>query len=208
MIENAFNTTLQKYVEKARETAAKIKELGLSPLEVLKEQFEEQLVQLDADLIASGVNDLFGSVAQAVASGGNVLGAAAQSLLKTFGQFLTKYGTLLITYGKLTAAKGKLDIASKLGGPPAIAAGLAAIKIGIAATAAGAAISALASSGLFGAGGAGGVSSSGGGSTSVQSPSFAPSEQVVVFRIAGQDLVGVLENYDRANNRVSGSRVR
>ena len=183
-------------------------EAWIQRLQEAKEDLNEGINELFVDTIAGGVSDLVGSVTSAIANGENVFAAAGQSLLKTFSKFLTQYGTQLITYGKLTVAKGNLDIAARAGGPFAVAAGLAAIKVGIAAAAAGAALGALANSGLFGAGGAGGVSATGGGSTSVQAPSFAPSEQVVVFEIAGEKLIGVLDNTYSRNNRLSGSTVR
>ncbi len=209
---NTGSLKYQKYINRLaqsqRDANRQIKDEDENPWITLRNQALEGLQDLGIDTIAGGITDLFGSVASAIADGGNVFQAAGASLLKTFSKFLTAYGTQLITYGKLTVAKGKLDIAAAVGGPFAVAAGLAAIKVGIAAAAAGAALGALANSGLFGAGGAGGVSATGGGSTSVQAPSFAPSEQVVVFEIAGDKLIGVLDNTYSRNNRLSGSTVR
>ncbi len=67
-------------------------------------------------------------------------------------------------------------------------------------------ISATAASG--GGGGGGASASSGGGASGGDSRSFSrveQAEQVVVFKISGQNLIGVLRNASEQNARIAGA---
>ena len=117
---------------------------------------------------------------------------------------------MLIKYGTLAVAKGKLDTAIAIGGPTAIAAGIAAIAVGAALKIAGAALGSAASKGFGGSSSYSGSTSS---ATGGSGGSYTSSSTVyqnggfngeVVFRISGNDLVGVLSRQQDKNTRLGG----
>lgn len=181
------------------------------------------LKQFDADvysLVTGSIADTFGQlgtvIGDALATGGNVLNAIGSTLLQGLGKFISEMGGLLIQYGTMAVIKGKLDTAIAVGGPVAIAAGLGAIAVGVALKAIGGAIAAKAKGGAGGGAVAGGGTGQRGGVSSgadVSSPtssvssggSFSNSGGTVVFEIAGQKLIGVLNNTTQANLRLGGS---
>lgn len=95
------------------------------------DKLNESIDALVKATISSGLGDLFMSVGEAFASGANVFEAAGDSILKTFGGFLSKFGDLLIEYGAAALIKAKLDLTAFIPGagiftaPAAIAAGIA-----------------------------------------------------------------------------------
>jgi len=169
----------------------------------LVQAFSDDVSSLVSGSIVDTFNNLGNAIGTALATGGNVFEAIGQSLLQSLGNFLSDMGSLLIKYGTLAVVKGKLDLAIATGGPVSIGAGIAAIAVGVALKAVGGAISSRAQGGSrastsSGAGAnnqsfsSGGFSSASGGGT-------------VVFEIAGQKLIGVLNNTLGANKRLGGS---
>lgn len=161
------------------------------------------------DLIKGNVTDAFidlgYTIGETLATGGNVLKAVGQSILKSFGKFLGQFGEQLIAYGVATLAFGQASLA--LTNPfTAIAAAPVAIAAGVALTAISGVIGSL---GKKGPGGGGGGSGAGGGSAA-QGSSFVGGAQGGLFDanrelngelvVRGQDLVYV---FGQANNRIN-----
>ena len=172
----------------------------------IQKEFEE----IAASSAVSTLQNLFGDIGKAIGEGGNVIAAIGNSLISSFGGFLSKMGDMLIKYGTLAVVKGKLDTAIAIGGPTSIAAGIAAIAVGAALKIAGAALGSAASKGFGGSSSYSGSTSS---ATGGSGGSYTSSSTVyqnggfngeVVFRISGNDLVGVLSRQQDKNIRLGG----
>jgi phage-related protein len=146
----------------------------------------------------SGIGDAIGN---ALATGTNVAQAIGQTLLKSMGSFLSSLGKQMIAFGTTALFFDKTKKSLFTGvGTPAAAAGL--IAAGIALSAIGSAIASSASSGGVGGGG-GGASQSYSQAGSTSSSSFsAQSGNEVVFRISGNDLLGVLRRAEGNEQRL------
>jgi len=170
---------------------------------LLVQAFSDDVSSLVSGSIVDTFNNLGNSIGQALATGGNVFQAIGQSLLQSLGNFLSDMGGLLIKYGTLAVVKGKLDLAIATGGPVSIGAGIAAIAVGVALKAVGGAIASRAQ------GGSRASTSSGSGannqSFSGSSFSSASGGGTVVFELAGQKLIGVLNNTLNGNKRLGGA---
>ena len=152
-----------------------------------------------SSMLGNALTDVFGSVADAMMNGDDMMAALGASLLGTLGGIMVQLGQMVIATGSaIEAVKAAL---SSLGGIGAIAAGVALIAIGS----------------LFKAG-AGKLSrsmGSGGGYSSAPSmnntsPSYGPSEYrgayqddfQVTFKIGTNELVGVLNTAEQRRNRI------
>ena len=172
-------------------------------------QFQEDLNSLlSAETLADGLSGIGEGIGQAISEGGNVIQAAGNAALGALGNFIAEMGKLLIKYGTLAVVKGTLDTAIAAGGPLSIAAGVAAIALGTALTAAGSALGNFASSG-GGSNVEGASVSAGGGTTTTFSGSGSGGDfnGRVVFEIAGDKLIGVLNNTSLGGLRVGDNEL-
>lgn len=166
------------------------------------------------DIINNSISNTFAGLGEAIGSamstGANVLQAAGSALLAGLGGVLTDMGKMAIQIG--VGMLGIKAALKTLNPYAAIAAGIALVALGSIFSSKSKALgSSMGSSG--GSGGSGG----GGGNiqtgASVSSPtssvssggSFSNSGGTVVFEIAGQKLIGVLNNTTQANLRLGGS---
>lgn len=181
-----------------------IQEADTSMLEFYQmiENFSRDVEGLVAGSIADTFTALGQSIGEAMANGGSVFGAIGQTLLKSVAKFVGDMGKLLVQYGTMAVLKGKLDIAIATGGVAAVGAGLAAIAAGVALTAISAAIGSRASGGIGGSGAVGTNSTTQPTSSTSSSTFMSENKPEVVFRISGQDLVGVLRRVQNNENRL------
>jgi hypothetical protein len=175
--------------------------------DLFKFQFLANLAELNEginNLISADLQNTFQNlgnvIGQGLAQGANVAQAIGQGLLASLGQFISKMGGLLIKYGLLAKAKGKLDLAIAAGGPASIVAGAAAIALGVALKAAGAAIGNAAQGGLTGGVGGTGGGTFGGSNISLSGGGNGGGR--VIFEIAGDKLIGVLNNSLNGNQSI------
>lgn len=176
----------------------------------MNKNFHILLANMIPEALSEGITNTFGAIGEAMANGGNILAAAGGAILGTLGQFLSMLGKEMVKLGVGAIGLGKLVQAIQkllIKNPAAV------IAIGAAAIAAGALLSATASNigggsssggGSFSSSTGGGGFSSGttGGNYSTSSNSFSGN---VVFRIAGQDLVGVLSRNLDKNIRLNAN---
>jgi TP901 family phage tail tape measure protein len=191
-------------IEPLREKMREIGDLVTAEMVYLK----QLMMDFDAEtreLIFSSIADTFSGLGEvignALAEGGNVLQAIGRSILNSMGQFLSSFGDQLIKYSiaALTFDRIKKSLFSGLGTPGAAAAGIAA---GVALKALGSAISAGQSGGI---GGGGATSSTPNVSSSSTFRSGATGGQnEFVFRIAGRDLVSVIDRNRQNTERIAG----
>jgi hypothetical protein len=165
--------------------------------------FNNAANELITNTISSTFSQLGEAIGSAIANGSDVLSAIGTTIIQAFAGFLSDMGDLLIKYGTLAVIKGKLDLAILSGGPVSIAAGIAAIAVGVALKAASGALGSFASSG-----GNRGSSGAGANNQSFSSSGFSSRGDgggTVVFEIAGQKLIGVLNNTLNSNKRLGGT---
>ncbi|SHH68738.1 tape measure domain-containing protein [Chryseobacterium oranimense] len=192
-----------RYIKEALK--AKGKEIADGATEIVK-NFNDEFKNLGQNSFASGLTNMFSSIGEAIANGGNVIGAVGNGLLKMFAGFLSDMGALLIKYGTLAIMKGTLDEIIKTGGYQAIAAGIAAIAVGAALSIAGSAIGSKANSNMSGSGGSVSTATGANYSGNTYSSNYTTggsSGGEVVFRLAGSDLVGVLNREIAKGNRLN-----
>ena len=156
--------------------------------------------------IGDTVTDMFSSIGEAIGSGGDVMAAMGQSLLKSLAGFLSNMGKMMAQYGGMLIAYGTAEKVLKFSADPVskIAAGAALLAIGGAMALVGGAIKGASSSG-----GGGSASGSAGGGSQSYSSSYSSGGGFgnggeVVFRISGNDLVGVLSRQQDKNTRLGG----
>lgn len=173
--------------------------------------FNENASAIIGGSIADTFASLGANIGDALATGGNVLQAAGSALLAGLGSVLVELGKMAIQTGVgILAVKMALK---SLNPYVAIAAGIGLVALGSMFSSKSKSLG-----GSMGSGGGAGASGGGGGGSfstgaDVSSPtssvsgggSFSNSGGTVVFEIAGQKLIGVLNNTTQGNLRLGGS---
>ena len=150
------------------------------------------------------IADSFASIGEAMTAGGNVMSSVGETILGGISSFLSSLGKQMIQYG--VAALAMAVLSKMLTNPiTAAPAAIAMIAAGAALSMIGGAIKGT----LTGGGTSGGTVPSGGGvSSQSYSSSFSHGgvggSGEVVFRISGNDLVGVLSRQQDKNARLGG----
>lgn len=167
-------------------------------------KFQEAIKGLIGDGVVDGLSQAFEAMSGAIAQGGNILQAAGGAILGVLGQFMQMLGKEMIKLAVATIALGNLvsGIKKWIIANPGAAIALAGVAI-----IAGTLLSAAGSNIGRGSSGGGGSVPSGGNSSQSYSSSFSSGGAgggEVVFRISGNDLVGVLSRQQDKNSRLGG----
>lgn len=164
-------------------------------------QFNNAANELITNSIANTFSQLGSAIGIALATGGNVLNSVGATLLSSLGSILTNMGQMAIEIGiGLIAIKAALK---SLNPYVAIAAGVALIALGSFFSNKSASIG----SSVGSSGSASNSSGAGANNQSFSSSGFSGGGGggTVVFEIAGQKLIGVLNNTLNANKRLGGT---
>jgi len=164
------------------------------------ELFNEEVGNLLADGAADAISGFASGIGTALAEGTNVIDAIGGNLLSALGSFLQDFGKAAIAAGVAKIALDNL-----------LSSGYGAVAAGVAAVAIGAAISSANKSANDFSGQSSGSSSSSGGGVSTTSFSGSGSggdfNGRVVFEIAGDKLIGVLNNTSLGGLRVGDNEL-
>lgn len=154
------------------------------------------------NFVVDTIADSFAAIGEAMATGGNIMSSVGNVILGGIASFLSTLGKQMIQYG--VAALAMAVLSKMLLNPiTAAPAAIAMIAAGAALSLIGGAIKGT----LSGGGGGGSVPSGGGGGSQSYSSSFSSGGGgggEVVFRISGNDLVGVLSRQQDKNTRIGG----
>lgn len=164
-------------------------------------EFNNAANELITNSIANTFSKLGAAIGDALATGGNVLNSVGAVLLSSLGSILTNMGQMAIEIGiGLIAIKASLK---SLNPYLAIAAGVALIALGSFFSSKSASIG----SSMGSSGSASNSSGAGANNQSFSSSGFSGGSGggTVVFEIAGQKLIGVLNNTLNANKRLGGT---
>ena len=196
-------------VDEAAIIAAEKTRAGLLLQEKVLEDFNSNANSIINGSIASTFVGLGSSIGEALASGGNVLKAAGGALLAGLGSVLVELGKMAIQTGVgILAVKKSLKTLNPY---VAIAAGVGLVALGSAFSSKSKSLGgSMGGGGSDGGGGQRGSISSGADVSSPTSSvssggSFSNSGGTVVFEIAGQKLIGVLNNTLNGNARLGGN---
>lgn len=169
--------------------------------------FIGDMISSTIDFASTAISSSFEAMGEAIGSGGNILKAAGNAVIGALGSFLSSLGQQMVQYGVAALA---MAVLSKLLLNPITAApaAIAMIAAGAALSLAGGAIKGTLSKGS--GGGGSGSTATGGGSGyssgySSGGSSSGGSGGTVVFRISGQDLVGVLSKQQDRNARLNSN---
>ena len=164
-------------------------------------EFNNAANELITNSIANTFSQLGSAIGSALATGGNVLNSVGKILLSSLGSILTNMGQMAIEIGiGLIAIKASLK---SLNPYLAIAAGVALIALGSFFSSKSASIGSSGGS----SGSASNSSGAGANNQSFSSSGFSGGGGggTVVFEIAGQKLIGVLNNTLNSNKRLGGT---
>ncbi len=189
----------------AFQNATGIVKSELSKMDLATQEFIANFNNLLSQSIGTGLGDLGTSIGEALATGTDVLKAVGNSLLNTFASFLSSLGDQIIALGLAAVLAG--TVLKTVGTISGIGAGLAAIAGGVIVKGIAGAINSSAQKGI-GGGGTSTASGAGANNQSFTSSGFASRGDgggTVVFEIAGQKLIGVLNNTLNANKRLGGT---
>ena len=206
-----FNGQVDQFGNKIKELPGVIKSSLVQIPDIINEgailmtaallEFNNAATEIINTSIADTFAGLGNAIGSALATGGNVLQAVGATLLSSLGGILTNMGQMAIQIGVgLLGIKAALK---SLNPGAAIAAGVALIALG--------SFFSSKSSSIGGSiGGGGGASSSSGAGANNQSFSSSGFSGgggggTVVFEIAGQKLIGVLNNTLNSNRRLGGT---
>lgn len=170
--------------------------------------FNNNVNQIIGESIASTFSNLGTVIGDALASGASVLDAVGASLLQSLGNLLSSLGDELIKMGTAAVLAG--TVVKLFGTIAGVGAGLAAIAGGVLLKGIGGAIASKGNKNANTAAGNNNNVSSGADVSSPQSSvssggTFNTTGGTVVFEIAGQKLIGVLNNTLGANTRLGGN---
>lgn len=204
-VANAWN--IEDRFKQIAEQISNSRPLITDALEVARLEWEVKMREMNASIseawsnimtdgVANGIADAAGSIGLAIANGDNIISALGTSILSTIGDIAMQLGKAAIAIGV-----GMIAIKAAFKNPfTAIAAGVALVALG-------AFIKGTVANMTSGGGGGGSVPSGGGGGTQSYSSSFSSGGGAggeVVFRISGNDLVGVLSRQQDKNTRIGG----
>jgi len=164
-------------------------------------EFNNSATEIINTSIADTFAGLGSAIGSALATGGNVLESVGKTLLSSLGSILTNMGQMAISIGVgLLGIKAALK---SLNPAVAIAAGVALIALGSFFSSKSSSIG----GGIGGGGKTSGGTGAGANNQSFTSSGFSSSQGggTVVFEIAGQKLIGVLNNTLNSNRRLGGT---
>lgn len=207
-----FNGQVDAFGNKIKELPGVIKS---TLVQIPKEISEATILMMEAllefnnaatEIINTSIADTFAglgnAIGSALATGGDVLSAVGKTLLSSLGAILTNMGQMAIQIGVgLLGIKAALK---SLNPAVAIAAGVALIALGSFFSTRSSSIA----GGIGGGTGASGGTGAGANNQSFTSSGFSSRGDgggTVVFEIAGQKLIGVLNNTLNANKRLGGT---
>ena len=197
-IDDAFNT-ISDQINNARPLITNALEIARLEWQLKIQEMNASISEAWSDImssgVANGIADGAEAIGMAIANGGNAIEALGKSLLSTVGDIAIQLGKAAITVGV-----GMIAIKAAFSNPyTAIAAGIALVALG-------AFIKGSVANIPSGGGGGGSVPSGGGSGSQSYSSSFSggSGSGEVVFRISGNDLVGVLSRQQDKNSRLGG----
>ena len=205
-VENVWN--IEERFNQIAEQIANARPLITDALEFSRLEWQLKMQEMNASIseawsnimssgVANGIADGAEAIGMAIANGDNVIASLGKSIMSTVGDIAIQLGKAAIAVGV-----GMIAIKAAFKNPyTAIAAGIALVALG-------AFIKGSVANIPSGGGGGGSVPSGGGSGSQSYSSSFssggASGGGEVVFRISGNDLVGVLSRQQDKNTRLGG----
>jgi hypothetical protein len=206
-----FNGQVDEFGNKIKELPGVIKSSLVQIPDIINEgaiamaaallEFNNSATEIITTSIADTFAGLGNAIGTALATADNVLSAVGQTLLSSLGGILVEIGKMAISVGVgLLGIKAALKTLNPYA---AIAAGVALVALGSFFSSKSRSIG----NSMGGGGGASGASGAGANNQSFSSSGFSSGGGggTVVFEIAGQKLIGVLNNTLNSNRRLGGT---